>query len=332
MTYTFSVNNSPTTGAMAMYALVSTLISAGWLKKMDSDGTTYSSTGVQVTSGNVGTNGLGNANAWVRLQSPAVNGGSVVNQTREITIQRGSSNLLWRIKYSASALFTGGSPAAAVTPSSADEVFMIGGGTDASPTFYSWLAADGAYRWHIAAGGAAEFYSFVAWAQTIGSVTGTLTICLDVMATGSFPVIDVDPAVMYCSTTNNTILEQISNSFVGTNQTNPARARAWLGATSAAGASLTSNNVIVGITNYASSTLGGLTFATNPWTNKDDLFPCLWGCGNTTLPRGVKGISTLFKFGSIQRLNGEPGASITTKDKIFFGSLWFPWSGVAPLI
>ena len=92
MAYTFSVNNAPLTGATAMYTLISTLMSAGWLKKADSDGTTYSSTGVQVTSGNSGTNGLGNTNAWVRLQAPAVNQGTVVNQTREITIQRGTTD------------------------------------------------------------------------------------------------------------------------------------------------------------------------------------------------------------------------------------------------
>jgi len=331
MTYTFSVNNSPVTGGLAIYNIVSALMSAGWLKKMDSDGTTYSATGVQVTSGNVGTNGLNNTNAWVRLQAPAVNGGSVVNQTREITIQRGANSLSWRIKYSASALFTGGTPGISQTSSSADEVFMLGGGTDASPTFYSWLPADGGYRWHVVAGGAAEFYSFVAWSQTIGSITGTTVMCLDVMAAGSFPATDVDPAVMYCSTNGITITEIILAGFVTTTQTNPAKARAWLGATSAAGASLTSNNVGVGITNYG-GIIGGSTFGHNPWSNKEDLLPCLWGSAGTTLPRGVKGFSTLFMFGTILHNNGTVGSFSIAKDKIFFGNLWFPWSGTGPLI
>jgi hypothetical protein len=74
MAYTFSVNNSPATGAVAMYTLISTLVTAGWTKVMDSDGTTYSASGVQVTSGNVGTNGLGNSSAWVRLKAPLVGG------------------------------------------------------------------------------------------------------------------------------------------------------------------------------------------------------------------------------------------------------------------
>jgi len=336
MAYTFSVNNSPITSAVAMYTIVSTLMSAGWTKVMDSDGTTYSASGVRVTSGSAGTGGLGNTNAWIRLQAPAVNGGAVVNQTREITIQRGTTNLLWRIKYSASALFTGGSPAATVTPSAADEVFMTGAGTDAAPTFLSWFNADNNYRWHIAAGGAAEFYSFVAWGQNLGTFTASgAAICLDVMATGSFPTMDVDPAVMYCSSATS-ISEILSNSFPVTNLASSdvasARARAWLGATSSAGASITSNNVNVGICRIGTS-VGALTTGSNAWTGKQNLLPCLWGNQNTTLPRGVKGISTLFMLGTVLYANGTTTcSSIGTRDKIYFGNLWLPWSGATPLI
>jgi len=330
MAYTFSVNNSPATGAVAMYTLISTLMSAGWLKKMDSDGTTYSSTGVQVTSGNAGTGGLGNTNAWVRLQAPQVNGGAVVNQTRELTIQRGTTDLVWRIKYSASALFTGGSPAAAVTPSSTDEIFMMGAATDASPTFYSWISgATGDERWHFVAGGAAEFYSFVAWSQVIGGLTAREAIFLDVMADGSYPAVDVDPAVVFCN--SSTPFSDIAG-FASSNVTNPSKARAWLGSTSAAGASLVSNNVNVVISNYGGIFTGGTTIGTNPWTNKEDLFPCLWGNQGTTLPYGIKGISTLFKMGTILHTNGTVSSHVGTRDKIYYGNYWLPWSGASVLI
>jgi len=340
MAYTFSVANTPATGAVAMYLLSTTLVTAGWTVMSDSDGTTYDSNGGQVTTGAAGAGGLGNVRAWIRLQAPTVG-----SNTREITIQRSATGVAatddraWRIKYSANAGFTGGSPAATVTPSATDEVFMLGGGTDASPTFApaSWFNANAAYRWHIAAGGAAENYSFVAWGHVLGAVASMATsIALDVLAPGGYSVLDIDPAVMYCSTAINTIATDIHSSGAPTaNVTNPAKARAWLGATSAAGASLTSNNVNVCTLSIGSSVIGNAgTVGSNPWTNKDDLLPCLWVSTITTGTRGIKGFSTLFMQGSVHKNNMDtidttiPGA----KDKVYFANLWFPWSGATPLI
>ena len=334
MAYTFSVNNSPLTGPIAIYTLINTLISAGWLKKMDSDGTNYSSTGVQVTSGATGANGLNNIRAWIRLQAPAVNG-----QTRELTFQRGANSVSWRIKYSAAAGFTGGSPAATVTSSSTDEVFMIGGGSDASPTFLSWFSPDNTYRWHIAAGGASESYSFVAWSLEYGMIsTMMVAIALDVMTVGSYPSQDIDPAVMYVSsdyTAATTILELISSNLLAANVTNSARARAWLGATSAAGASIVSNSVNVKILCYGNSVIGNSgTLGSNPWTNKDDLLPCLYASKIANGPVGTKGFSTLFLIGSINRGNMTviDFAGNNTRDKVYVNGLWLPWSGAPALI
>lgn len=330
MAYTFSVNNTPTTGAVAMYTLISTLMSAGWLKKMDSDGTTYSSTGAQVTSGNTGTNGLGNNNAWVRLQSPPTNGGTVTNQTRELTIQRGTTDLVWRIKYSASALFTGGSPAATVTSSSTDEVFMIGGGTDASPTFGTLFSANTSYRWHVVAGGSTEFYSFIAWAASIGGANGSAMIGLDVLASGTYPSSDVDPAVVIVDNASIMFNSIFSNAGFGvSNVTNPAIARGWMGATSAAGASLTSNNVNMTMIGHSFAKTG--TIMSNPWTFNLDLFPLMWGSGFSTA-KGIKGFSTLFKYSNYTRNNMITGdiASANARDTICIGSVWVPWNGSFP--
>ncbi len=338
MAYIFSVNNAPATGAIAMYQLIATLLSAGWLKKMDSDGYTYSSVGSQVTGGHVGVNGLGNSNAWVRLQSPPVNGGSIINQKREITIQRGTTDVPWRIKYSASALFTGGSPAINVTPTSTDEIFMLGAGTDASPTFTAnWFTTNSTYRWHVACGGAAESYSFVAWGVLNGSITtNSAMIALDVMTPGSYSPLDVDPAVMFCSRASGVnSADLMTVSFASSTVTNPALARAWMGPTSALGATTTGTNVNVSILPYGTSQLGnGGQVGSNPWTKKDDLLPCLWGSVNPTTVRGVKGFSTLFLHGS---LNRGPMDTIDTtvpgaKDKVHFLNLWLPWSGETPII
>lgn len=340
MAYTFLVNNlmsTQVTPAYHIWNLISTLITAGWTKVMDSDGTTYSALGTQVTGPNTGTNGLDNSRAWVRLQAPAVNGGAVVDQTREFTFQRGTAlNTDWRIKYSASALFTGGSPAATVTPSSADEIFMIGGGADATPTFYTWLYDNTeVQRYHIVAGGADEFYSFASWVT--GTTNATLAvnhpaIFMDVMAPGSFPSVDVDPAVVYISSSGNSGISQSHASTPpASTVTNPCLARAWFGSTSAAGASLTSNNVNVGTFTYGN--FQSTSIGTNPWTNKDDMFPLWYGTNQSTGKKGIKGISTLFKAGTIirgQMVVGEtsPGA----KNKVYIDSYWAPWNGSGTLL
>lgn len=315
-----------------MYTLISTLVSAGWTKVMDSDGTTYSAIGAQVTSGSSGANGLGNTNAWVRLQSPPTNGGTIVNQTREITIQRGTTDLVWRIKYSASALFAGGTPGISQTPLSTDEVFMIGGGTNASPTFGNLFATNQTYRWHVVCGGASESYSFVAWSFLAGGGTNTCTIiALDVMATGTYPATDVDPAVMIVDLNGNPFNFIFLNSgFGATTVTNPAVARGWLGATSAAGASTASNSVGMFMTGSSTFAKSG-TIGTNPWTGNLDLFPQMWGSAVVS-PKGIKGFSTLFRYACVTRNNMITCdvTGVNSKDRICVGQVWIPWDGSDP--
>jgi hypothetical protein len=345
MAYTYSVNNTPSTGAVAMYTLISTLVSAGWTQVDSSDGTTRGA--AQVTGGGTGTHGLGNNNAWVRLAAPSVNGGAVSNQVREFTFQRGTADRDWRIKYSASATFSGGSPSNTATPDATDEVFMTGGGTSASPTFTtSWLGANGTYRWHVACGGSAEFYSFYAKSLTTGTTTYLSGMFLDVMATGSYPSSDVDPAVVFCSAASTgygiaAVFAYTAASAI-TTVTNPSLARAWMGSTSAAGASTSSNSVNIAMIAYGAAGAGGLgsgTIGTNPFSSKDDLVPCWWGRnGASTAPIGVKGCSTLFMYGSVARTSMDTCDTVSTgsKDKSFVGGtnvcVWDPWSGATPTI
>ena len=338
MAYTFLVNASPANGTLAAYSLISTLITAGWTKVMDSDGTTYSSGGTQVSTGASGAGGLANTSAWVRLQAPAVNGGTVVDQTREITIQRGTTDLTWRIKYSASAGFTGGSPAGAVTPDATDEVFMAGGGTSASPTYLSWMPANATYRYHIACGGASEFYSFIAWSANNGTGVALNGLMLDVMATNSYPSSDVDPAVMYCS--NNSSAFAI-NVFAGasaslSNVTNPTNSRAWMGATSAAGAATTSTNSQgVMLMAIGSNVIGGnVSLGTNPFSGYDGVLSTVYARSGTTSPLGLKGTSTIFRLGTVARSEMDTLDVSTSKDLVCVGTskLWAPWNGSSPVI
>lgn len=126
-----SVNQTPITSAIGVFNWLTELIAAGWTKISDSDGTTYSSSGTQVTGGGSGTNGLGNTKAWVCMKDPA--------GKTQFTFQRGTDNQHWRACHSPVDGFITGSPAATVCPTAADEAVTLGSGTEASPSFTQWF-------------------------------------------------------------------------------------------------------------------------------------------------------------------------------------------------
>lgn len=161
MAFSHGINGAaPATGSVAMWTVIQMLIAAGATKVADSDGTTYSASGLQVTSGASGAGGLGNNSAWARLLLP---GG------REVTFQRGTTNTTWRIKYSAQAGFVGGSPGATQTPTATDQAIRTGGGTDASPTFVNLLSTDNSYKLYGCADSATGGFWYAGAANSNGA-------------------------------------------------------------------------------------------------------------------------------------------------------------------
>ncbi len=332
MAYSYSVNNTPATGAVAVYLLIAGLIAAGWTQVDSSDGTTRGA--AQVTSGASGTNGLGNNSAWVRLQAPSVNGGLIVNQQREFTFQRGTTDLVWRIKYSASIGFGAGSPSSTQTPNNTDDcVILLGGGTDAAPTYTSWLGTNGLYRWHVVCGGAAEFYSFYCTGITSGTTTVTSAFMLDVMAAGSFSSLDVDPAVTYVSSASPWTETWTSATTALAVVATPSVVRTWLGSVSNAQSSLVSNNVSCRVITWGSSIVGGATLGVNPFTAKDDTLPAPWiRTGLSTQPTGWKGFSTIILWPTVLRTNLDTYNLSGTRDRIYINGFCLPWSGDVPTL
>lgn len=182
-----SVNVVPATGAITTFVLKETWKQLGWVVKASSDGTTFNSTGDQITTGASGAGGMANNSAWFRIQDPAT--------LHEFTWQRGTTNVNWRIKWSHSAKFTGGSPGATQTPSATDEQIDTGAGTDASPTFAAVWATDNTYHLH-AGGDDATPYSF--WYRTTLSSGGTTSTVGQFfnMQRGSYPGADVAPYII----------------------------------------------------------------------------------------------------------------------------------------
>jgi hypothetical protein len=308
MAFTFTTNQTPATGAVAVYTFITRLLAAGFTKVKDSDGTTYSSSGAQITSGASGAGGLGNNSAYVNLRWPS--------GTREIVIQRGTTDLVWRVTYSPTA-FSSGSPSATVVPSGADSSIVLGGGTDGSPTFSSWFSTNGTYRQQMGADSASPYGFWMACYPTGGGAPNA-GIVFDPLT--STPVEDTDPVVFHIATTGG---NAFTAAGLGSNtaSTTTTRVCGWLAF--GFGGSFVSlpactytatGNVVVP---------GGLP--TNPHNSKDNGIPIFYMRRSAeTAPQGYKGQSTLMKWTGTTRTTGTTLASLT---RIVLSDVSLPWDG-----
>jgi len=313
--------STPATGAEAIFNFKTILTTAGWTVLASSDGTTYNSSGDQITVAGSGAGGMANTNAWFRLRSPTGAG------AQEFTFQRGSANTLWRVKRSRTAGFTGGTPGISQTASATDENIILGGGTDASPTFITLFAADGGtYRWNV---GADNTTPFGFWAGSFSNGTATTQAALVLDPLFSTETLDADKFVVYacingssaysiaslCSTagtaSNFRITSQNISSAPGSNYSEFSALRYLDNIT----------NVLVP---------GGLV--TNPITTRDESFPMIFARVNTLANAGFKGISTVMRWTGTPRTTGDTLTVTTTRDRIIYGSVSLPWDGSVPVV
>lgn len=266
------------TGAQAIFALMQLLLTQGWTKTQDSDGTTYSPTGNRITHAGVGANGLANNFAWFVMKMP--------NSNRSICFQRSNTNnQSWRFSYCANNNFTAGTPGATQIPAPAAgsiEVIIIGGGTPAAPTFgTTWLTADGGYTAHAEAGGSSEGFCFILFATNNGTNANASGLFLDKIITFQN---DLDPYLVGATLTASPSF----STFVGNTDGGLGAAKAFIGPL----------NVAANVKNFSLRTAGMDEFniGTSGWNGKDMMIPPFWT--SNTGP-GVKGFSTLFKFSSV---------------------------------
>jgi len=312
MAYQFLTNQAPATGGLAMWNLISKLISVGWTKTQDSDGTTYSNTGTQVTGGGSGANGLMNTRAWVVLRSPAGAGG------RQLCIQCTFSNgEYWRIKYSTTAGFTGGTPDATTVPSATDEAIVFGGGTDASPGTVAYFQTGGTYYQQVIADNAAPYGVFMICYQ---KVTGTCwtALVLDPLVTNTYPVGEQDALTTYVY--YNSGLEIMTTTSLSSEGTGPA---SWL-AYGLGGAGFVRTPALF-YTNISGIQIAPGAIGQNAITGEDETFPVLYGRrGSLGAPVGYKGVSSLMTWKGSNRATGD---TYNSKARAIFGDISVPWDG-----
>lgn len=254
MTLAYNVNVSTSTAAQTVFTLLDTLLDAGWTVPRSSDGTTYNASGNQISSGGSGAGGLNNNYAWFVVRDP---GGR-----REYCFQRSTSAGSWRVAFSELARFTGNSPDATVAPSATDSQNLIGGGTDASPTYATtWLDAAPSGRAHAVAESAptGDVYPFYLTQTYVG--TGALR---------SFLIVD---ALTDCEDDDVSRVVHVANSTIGATMSTLVTSqlvKTWT-RFGLSGAAFSANAVAIA-PNAGVYIFGGLTAGAggvDPYTSKD---------------------------------------------------------------
>ena len=136
---TFLVNQTPADPHTALFLLKAQLLLStcgpptNWTITKSSNGTVFAAQGdVILTAADLATPG-----AWFVAQGKGWYDTNVVYYTQICFQTDGGRGL--RVKVSPRAGFTGGTPGLVRTPSAVDEQYLLGGGTDASPTYTNYF-------------------------------------------------------------------------------------------------------------------------------------------------------------------------------------------------
>lgn len=329
----YILNQVPAGYGAAMSLIAEMLVSAGWTYKASGDGLSgYSSTGKIFTGTGTGALGWNNNRAWARLQDPAAG--------RELVMQHSAAGGL-RIKYSFSAKFTGGSPAATVTPSATDERVFWGAGTDASPTLSAFFPAGVAtttVKFHGRANDASP-YGF--WWCCNTTPAGAIGAGFMMDPVTSVPE-DIDPVVFHIGATgaynsagwgHSAAVHSVS-AYLTPGTTNQgcyghrdAAATAFemwfpcgytLGTTNAHGSAGVNGDAYV---------FGRLGVAQNTFNAKYDVLPVLYArapVASLANP-GVKGWSSFARWVGLARNHAVD--TLDNKSWVAIGHIWLPWDG-----
>jgi len=324
MAYTDDIGGTnPATGSAAIFRLKTALKTAGWTVTKSSDGTTYNATGDQITLATSGAGGMANNSAWFIVSSPSV------TYPRQIAIQRGTTNLDWKVKYSANSGF--GTGTSTQMPAAADEVILFGGGTNASPTFAQLLGTDNTYRINIRAGGLAENYGFIFITNISGSAVINTNFILDPMLPGTFAAADIDPCCINIE--YNSIAALNTNLVLST-----ASPQGWL-KKGLAGAGFVRIQYCYIYANTTTVYPGGA--GQNPFTTFDETVPIL--CARQSAlaaPFGFKGVSSTLSYNGVFRASGDTLNVSTSKDRLIISGnatstlvyVSIPWNGTDMVI
>lgn len=304
------VNRATTTngGSEVTYRLKEVLKAAGWTVPRSSDGTTYNAAGDQITTPNTGAGGMNNNSAWFVIREP---GG-----VREWCFQRGTANGQLRLKYSALDRFTGGSPAATVTPTATDQQVLTGGGTDGSPTYTSFFGTAGTYRSHCIAQSTAEGGAYGFWCLTSPNAGGTPTTGMyqEPMLVGSYPNTDPDPVIVNAG--NSSAVWSINSTPVP---------KGWYAMNTGSEAWVDYPHAAPVNAGAATGTLYGVgQTGTSPYSGNDEAMAPTYARPTGSSQPGRKGTAKYLLMKGVNRDYPDTG-NLTTDAYVYGNQLLIPW-------
>ena len=373
-----------------MWQTVMTMMDAGWSCLAWSDGSTanltgtvpgpyangpgdpdpvYPQTGTFPNSGSASAGGFGNTRAWIILRQPKPTGSQgFYAGTRMFMLQRGTTDVLWRMKYSKAGVWAGngtnsggrsgpiGLATNQNTPSAIpsvtasliqgnDEINLMGAGTDSAPTYNTWFnGTNGGMRHNTMANdglsGELAPYGFyaVGWTAGGGQLAAQHVFLFDPCIAASTAAVDQDPFVIQVDGSANGFRTGQDSSYnadnFGTatwyryNLSNPAGSMV-----NVAAAAYYYRVAGVGVVQIVPGADAGFPLGTNSHNGNDDFFPVPYmrrgaAGGNT----GYKGVSSLVRWNSAAHAMGDTFALLTTRDRIATPHVNLPWDGSVPLI
>lgn len=277
-----------------------------------SDGTTYNSSGDQLTNAAA----FGNNWSWY----------AATNGTITISVQRGSSNWVGRVKFThAAAGFDAGSPSATQVPATATataEIIAQGGGTDAAPTT---TALQGSLS------GQGDLTSVYDPDTGAFAVFGTTNTGGDVGVCSTLVYYDPCTLLATGDTEGSVFYWMGANGVDGAaNDTRLSEDSATIGPVS----SLSGTAVRMPASSHArvTTTVVPANLARNPFTSKVELFPVHYMRRSTlAAPTGRKGASSLFSWvGSAETDGTRYSAGGGTANWLNLGDIAIRWDGSSP--
>jgi hypothetical protein len=224
--------------------------------------------------------------------------------TKQFCVQRGTTNQLWRVKYSPVNGFSLGTPGVTQTPSASDEKIILGGGTDAAPTFATLFAgADGSYRQEVAADVASP-YGF--YSVTFPISSSSVDNCNHALL--------FDPVQnTYASDTDTYVVSACGNAHsLGSG----IGSEGFFGLVS---------GTVQAINAVAwPATVSSGSWAVDPVTGFDQFLPVVYYAPSANL----KGSSTLLQWNTVAgRITPTLLTDVTVNDSVQMGTCLLPWNG-----
>lgn len=320
MAFQYDVNNvgGANGGAEVFFALKELLVTAGWDVKASGGGTgsgLFNATGDVIT-----TAALMNVNlAWFVIRAPAA-----MAPRREFLVQRGSTNVLWRVAVSAEDGFTnpGGADEDTVFTST-DQQFLVGAAT---PTFATWFDTAATYKYHVGADDTDPWGFYFFCIPNGGGAARSFGI-LDPLAPTSFDSLDQDPAIYTWAATNATRIGASSLNLTS------GIAKGWW-KKDLAGETFVSYHgmeYVNGSAGCIPATTSGL--GTNPYDGDHNYWPIAYARGGAEGTIGWKGFGTVLQWTASIRTDMDTLSALGVKDHVCLGvGCVLPWPDVVPVV